>query len=238
MIRKQVCRPPGRRTSARLWAGGHRLKKRVTIVVAVIAAAGTAALLVARSQSPQSPTSGSTDLQRETGASGWPADRTFAWSFKTPEDDSKPYGLSLRIRAKTTALAAGTTPALLAPSSAMPATDAELEFGPGSLVMPGGQSGSGHVTVQLLDLSKVGAASSKPGQDLRLLASVSLGGGRIDLPTDRIFLPAGSFAGNSSQGKGTWTKGELYLMSFYVQDDRKFTQYDVLLEKSAERPAH
>ena len=157
-----------------------------------------AAFLMARSE-PASV--GSADLQREPGAVGWPADQTFAWSFKTPKDDSKPYGLSLRIRARTSMLAPGTNPAFHAQSSAMPATDAEAEFGPGTSMTLGGQGGSGRVMIQLLDLRQIGATSAKPGQDLRLLANVSLGGARIDLPTDRIFLPAGSFAGLSVPGK-------------------------------------
>lgn len=211
------------------------MNKRMAIAVILLAAIGTAAFLMARSQPA---ISDSTDLQRDSGALGWPADQAFAWSFKTPKDDPKSYGLSLRIRAKTSTLAAGTTPVFQAQSSAMPATDTEMEFGPGTLTMPGGQNGSGHVAVQLLDLTKIGAVSSKPGQDLRLLANVSLGGARIDLPADSIFLPAGSFVGNSIQAEGTWTHDELYLMTFYVQDDRKLTRYDLLLEKSAERPAH
>jgi hypothetical protein len=111
-----------------------------------------------------------------------------------------------------------------------------VEFGSGSIMIEAGQNGLGQATVQLLDLSTIGAEYSKPGQDLRLLASVSFGFGRVD--SDRIFLPAGKFAGHSVRGEGTWTNNELYLMSVYVQDDRKLMRYDVFVEKTAEVPAH
>src|SRR5687767_3862562 len=127
------------------------MNKRVTIILVLVAAIGTTALLLARSQPSMLPSS---DLQRESAVSGWPADRAFAWSFKTPKDDSKGYGLSLRVRAKSSTLKAGTNPVFRAKSSAMPASEAEIEYGPGTM-MPGGQTGSGQVTVQLVDLSTI-----------------------------------------------------------------------------------
>lgn len=207
------------------------------IAVAVILAAGIGFAAFLKARSGPAALSAKSDLSRDTAAIGWPADQTFAWSFRTPKDDSKPYELSLRIRTKTSTLTEGDTPVSQWQSSAMPATEAETEFGPGMSMRPGGQNGSGRVTVQLLDLREIAAVSATPGQDLRLLANMSIGGAGIELPTDRIVLPAGHFVGHSMQSEGTWTNDELYLMSFDVQNDRKLMRYDVLLKKSAERPA-
>lgn len=101
------------------------------------------------------------------------------------------------------------------------------------LTAPSPRPSAGTVVIQLLDLSKIGAVSTKAGQDLRVIGKLSVGGITIELSGNAIFLPAGHIVGNAPQREGHWLNHELYLMSFWVQQDRAVTQYDVLVQCEA-----
>ena len=216
------------------------MSKRISIVTSLALCVVIAGILFARGGIDLRSTS---DLKSEETTSAWPADQVWSWSFNLPDDIRndiyrKQGGLSLRVRTRTLpATSSFTMPLAPAPIGH---ADAEHEFGIGMLMLSsrgvGPQPRSGNATVQLLDLSKIGAMSSKPGQDLRLLAKLSVGGSQIDLAGDDMFLPAGHIAGTTKQGEGQWKNHELYLMSFYIQNDSAFSRYDVLLEHSPSGP--
>ena len=90
-------------------------------------------------------------------------------------------------------------------------------------------------TIQLLDLSEIGAVSSVPERPLRVLAKLSVGGNEVKLSSELTILSGTGFAGCSFRNEGTWANGELYLMSFWIYGDGSVTQYDVLVEQSADR---
>ena len=90
-------------------------------------------------------------------------------------------------------------------------------------------------TIQLLDLSEIGAVSSVPERPLRVLAKLSVGGNEVKLSSELTILSGNGFAGCSFRNEGTWANGELYLMSFWIYGDGSVTQYDVLVEQSADR---
>jgi len=97
---------------------------------------------------------------------------------------------------------------------------------------------AGVATVQLLDLSEIGAVSSAPEKPLRVLARLSVGGNEVKLSSGLTILSGKGFVGSSIRSEGTWANGELHLMSFWIVGDGSLTQYDVLVEQSADRPAH
>jgi hypothetical protein len=70
----------------------------------------------------------------------------------------------------------------------------------------------------------------RAGQDLRVLAKLTMGGTTADLAGDAIYLPSGHFAATCFPREGTWAHNELRLMSFYVEDDGRRSHYDVVLE--------
>ena len=122
----------------------------------------------------------------------------------------------------------------------MPTADAEHAFGTGML---GSSSASeaepvGSATVQLIDLSEIGAESTKPGKSLRVLANLHIGGSGTSLGPDNIILDGKRWLAWNVCNEGTWSNGELYLMSFLVEGDGSVTRYDVLLEQSTEPPYH
>jgi hypothetical protein len=205
------------------------MSKRILIAALLVLIGAVAGWLFARVPA-RSPTTG--DLKREPAASAWPADQAWSWTFDLPKDLGRRSGLSLRLHAKSSTLAPHEEPVVGGQSAPMSAEEAERKLVAGALV-PGDsrlQPWSGHVTVQLLDLSRAGVASSKPGRDLRVLANFGVGGSRVDLAGDDTVLPAGRIGGQSIMGEGQWTNDQLYLMSFDVQDDRKLWHYDVFLE--------
>ena len=77
--------------------------------------------------------------------------------------------------------------------------------------------------------------SSVPERPLRVLAKLSVGGNEVNLSSELTILSGKGFAGCSFRNEGTWANGELYLMSFWIYGDGSVTQYDVLVEQSADR---
>ena len=96
---------------------------------------------------------------------------------------------------------------------------------------------AGVATIQLLDLSEISAVSSASERPLRVLAKVSVGGNEVKLSSELTILSGKSFAGCSFRSKEAWANGELYLMSFWIYGDESVTQYDVIVEQSADQPA-
>jgi hypothetical protein len=114
----------------------------------------------------------------------------------------------------------------------MPASQATRDFGTGKIgfTPKTPQDRSGTVTIQLVDLSAIGVAPTKPGQNLRLLATLATGGAQVYVRGDEPALPAGRFAGTCRTGQGEWTDGELYLMTFQVASEGQLHRYDAFLE--------
>ena len=180
-------------------------------------------------------------LKRIT-APAWPEDQTFSWTYPIPSDLDTKHGIQLRLRRNDLPLPQKNEGVILSSqTSSMQSAEAKAEFGTGMALnsVPGAApSEPGSVTIQLLDLTSIGAASTRPGQTLRVLAKFSFGSAIPALSGDNIFLPAGSFAGTSWRDTGTWENGELYLMSFYVQGDTAVYKYDVFLQEAAVPAAH
>jgi hypothetical protein len=176
------------------------------------------------------------DFHHETDASSWPADRAWSWSFDLPRDLSERAGIALRIRTAASELGPDESPVLHSVTSPMAPAEAHRELGTGPYIWETRPSRSGSVTVQLLDLSEIGAESVRRGEDLRVLAKLTFEGYGTALAGDDRFLPAGRFVGYSVRSDGRWTNGELYLMSFYMQSDRTLSRYDVLLEQQGRPP--
>lgn len=210
--------------------------KRIVLPVIALAVAGACAILWTRAG--RSPT---LSLQRPpagTAVRAWPADQCWNWDFPLP-DRSAGERVDLRLRQKSMPLPPGTSPTISSFEKAMRPAEAERAFGTAMIVRSGaGTEPSGVASVQLIDLADVGAASTAPGQSLRVLAKLSVGGTSVKLSSDATILPGGRFAGRSVRDEGTWADGELYLMSFWVESEGRLTQYDVLLEQSTDRPAH
>jgi hypothetical protein len=168
-------------------------------------------------------------------ASVWPLDHAWSWSFSMPPDAKRDDEISLCLRQKVTPLAPHTTPAFYFQTQAMPKSQAARELGTGWFAALGDKSlpHSGDATVQVLDLTAIGAASTRPSQSLRVLATLSMGGSSTLLAGDDIYLPAGKWAGNSVNADADWLNDELYLMSFYIQREGEMLQYDAFLKRRA-----
>ena len=168
----------------------------------------------------------------------WPGDKAWSWTFTPPPPGKNGDGIALSIREKSTPASPTSIPNIGMVSSAMTRAQADREFSLGKFGGLTGQpaiSGSGTATIQLLDLSEAGVASSKPGQNLRVLAKMALAGAEIKLPGDEIYLPPGRFAGHFVvRNPQAWVHGELYLMTFYVQGDSRRYRYDVFLERTGD----
>jgi len=170
----------------------------------------------------------------------WPADKARSWEFHLPDNMRERDGISLHIRRTSSTLAAGANMVYTSPITTATATDAEEDLQAGIMLPmtgPSPHATQGSVVIQLLDLSQIGAVSAKPGQDLRVIGKLNVGGSQCELNNADIFLPAGRFIGNSWETKGHWTNHELYLTTFYVQRDRKVFQYDVVVRcESVDKP--
>jgi hypothetical protein len=209
------------------------LIKRTIIGVGILVVIGSL-LLVANGQIEKRASA----LRHEPSPNGWPADGAHTWSFDLPNRSANESLVALRIRTKHTTLAEKESPMIRWRTTPMPASEAEKEYGTAwTVVRKSSDVHTGRANVQLIDLSEIGAASVKPGENLRLLASVDVGGASTRLGGDRIFLPAGRFAGHSTQGDGQWTNNEMELMTFWIQNDRDLYEYDLLLStKDPDRP--
>ena len=123
----------------------------------------------------------------------------------------------------------------------MSRTEAERSFDTATITWPTtttDRPASGTVTVQLLDLAAVGASSDRPGQNLRVLANLSIGGTSTRLAGDEVYLPSGRLAGRNILGQDeTWVEGELHLMTFWVEGEGSLLRYDVLLDTGPDGPA-
>ena len=170
----------------------------------------------------------------------WPIDRAWSWEFATPPPAQEGDWISLWIREKSTPLAPGVAPPVGGPLSPLRPEEATREFGTGYTGRFAGEAAlppSGAAAVQLLDLSEVGAASGKLGQNLRVLAKLVIQGGETRLAGEDVYLPAGRFAGHSVRRDGLkWVNGELYLMTFYVRGDDRVFRYDVFVRRTANTP--
>ncbi len=208
------------------------MRKRLIIPLAALLAAGACAVLWARSDGSR------TLSMRFPAAQAWPADQCWSWTFPFP-DRSGGDRIGLRLRQKSAPLPPGTSPKIGGHEKAMRTAESEGSFATGMI----GRSNltdepAGVATVQLLDLSEIGAVSSVPERPLRVLAKLSVGGNEVKLSSGLTILNGKGFAGCSFRNEGTWANGELYLMSFWIYGDGSVTQYDVLVEQSADRPAH
>lgn len=120
----------------------------------------------------------------------------------------------------------------------MRSSDADREFGTGMVSWPvgAGVESARKVSIQLLDLAEIGAQSTTPGQTLRLLPKLSIGGAEVKLPNETTVLPSGHFSARTIRSEGTWNNGELFLMSFWIEGDGQWIQYDAFLEQSRDVP--
>lgn len=119
--------------------------------------------------------------------------------------------------------------------------EADQTFGTGLLIastVPAERPASATVSLQLLDLSELGIASDKPGQNLRVMATLSIGGVISRLSRDEIYLPGTRIAGYAVKQASQWTAGQLHLFSFTVEDGSDLLEYDVLLEATSEEPSN
>ncbi|MEK7270473.1 MAG: hypothetical protein AAB215_05955 [Planctomycetota bacterium] len=175
---------------------------------------------------------------RDPASAAWSGSREWTWSFERPGAALPDGKIALRVRVRASVLTEKTGPSIQAQEKAMFPDVASRDFGIGMLFPTAAAKppSSGTVSIQLLDLARIGAASSKAGQDLRFLAKLRMGDAETELAGDDVFLPAGRFAGYSARGHGRWTDNELYLMTFYVQNDRDLSQFDVFLEYSTGKP--
>jgi hypothetical protein len=112
----------------------------------------------------------------------------------------------------------------------MTSSEAESESAVGFVSFPGPKPETGTATLQLLDLATLGAVSTHPGQNLRLIAKLSVSDATCYSSPEDSLLPAGSFAGSSWKQDGTWKNNEIYLMSFYVLGEKALYKFDVLVE--------
>lgn len=205
--------------------------KRVIIPVAALLAACACAVLWARSD-------GSRKLSmRSPAAQAWPADQCWSWTFPLP-DRSGGDRIGLRLRQKSTPLPPGTSPKIGGLDKAMRTAESDGSFATAMIGGLNGDEPAGEATIQLLNLSEIGAVSSVPERPLRVLAKVSVGGNEVKLSSGLTILSGKGFAGCSFRNKEAWANGELYLMSFWIDGDECVTQYDVIVEQSADRPAH
>jgi hypothetical protein len=211
--------------------------KQILLTVIALALIGACAILWALAE--ESPTLSLQPSSAGTATSGWPTDQYWNWAFAMP-DRKMGERIGLRLRQKSKQFAPGTSPTIGSFERAMPPAEADREFGTGMIVASDSASleTRGTASVQLLDLSDIGATSTTPGQTLRVLAKLSLGGTQVELSHDAAILPAGRFGGRSIRNTGNWNNGELYLMSFWVENEDRVIQYDVLLEQSVDLPAH
>jgi hypothetical protein len=204
------------------------LKSRIWLVLALFAGlGGVGAVLLARSGEPAK----MHILARPAElVSGWPADRYWSWSFPRPSPAQGEL-IDLQIRQKSTLLAKGEIPRIPFSPKAMTAAEAEHVRHAGMIgpLTQGKQESPGQASIQLLDLSEIGAVSTKPGQDLRVLAKLSVGGTMARL--DEIELPAGRFAGSYQKDEGAWVNGEIHLTSFWVRTEEGVIQFDVVLKQ-------
>jgi hypothetical protein len=69
-------------------------------------------------------------------------------------------------------------------------------------------------------------------------STLDVRGPEVKLPSGLTILSGKGFAGRSFRNKEAWANGELYLMSFYIYGDGSMTQYDVVVEQSADRSSH
>jgi hypothetical protein len=207
--------------------------KRIFLSSIALVAAGVCGVLWARSGRPPTLSLG----YPSTHAS--PADDYWSWTFPLP-DRATGERISLQLRQKSTPLPPGASPTIGFQDKAMQTAEAEHLFGTGMIVRSGadGAEPPGMATIQLLDLSEAGVASTAPEKSLRVLAKLSIHGAEVKLSSDATILSGKRFAGRSVRNEGTWANGELYLMTFWVEGDGTLTQYDVLLEQSADRRAH
>ena len=205
--------------------------KRIVIPLAALLAAGACAVLWARSD-------GSRTLSLHSpAAQAWPADQCWSWAFPLP-DRSGGDRIGLRLRQKSTPLPPGTSPKIGGLDKAMRTAESDGSFATAMIGGLNGDEPAGVATIQLLDLSEIGAVSSVPERPLRVLAKVSVGGNEVKLSSGLTILSGKGFAGCSFRNKEAWANGELYLMSFWIYGDECVTQYDVIVEQSADRPAH
>ena len=168
----------------------------------------------------------------------WPGGKAWSWSVQFPPTGADGDWIALLVREKVMPRAASTSHPGHPAMRGMRPEEADREFGTGYSGRFAGDPPlpeKGEVAVQLMDLSEIGAASSKPGQSLRVLATLEMGGVQMRLSGDDIYLPAGRFGGHSVQfGRQEWVHGEMYLMTFFVQGEEHWYQYDVLLRHRAD----
>jgi hypothetical protein len=113
----------------------------------------------------------------------------------------------------------------------MSGTEADGTFASGMLEFSAPPSQPfGTATLQLVDLSEVGAVSTTPDQPLRVLAAIRHGYSTVNLSGDRQILNGRRFIGHSVSDGGEWIDGELYLMSFWIVGEDTSTRYDVFLK--------
>lgn len=166
----------------------------------------------------------------------WPDDQSWSWTFPLPDQPAS-NGISLRLRQKSMPLRPrGTTPTVGRFEKAMAPAEASRAFGTATVITSAAPAQPfGTVSVQLIDLAEIGAAPTTPGKSLRVLAKLSVAGTETKLSSEDTILPDGRFAGRSIRNEGTWIKGELYLMSFWIESEHGITRYDALLEQQANR---
>jgi len=205
------------------------MRKKGWIIVVALGALIAAGIVTWAVVSPKD----GPDVTLDQSPAGWPVDQTRSWTFNMPPGMLKGDHIGLVVRVKSVGtsderkLEYGTV-------SSIEHADAERTFGTSLLGGFDGSVGQGKAVVQLLDLSKIGIASSVPGRDLRLLASINVGGGGTTLSGEDSILPAGQFHGSMTRGDGGWNGGECLLMSFKLIADDTVSRYDILLRH---RPA-
>jgi hypothetical protein len=206
------------------------MRKRIVLPIAVLAAVGIGAILWGRT--PRPPAFSLQTSSANPAVRAWPTNQHWDWTFPLPEQMAE-QPIRLEIRQKSMPLQPGVGYAVSFSDTPIAETSADRSFGTTLTAAFVGGPPSGAVSVQLIDLSEVGAVSAVPGKSLRVMATLSMGGGRTKLSGDATILAGESFTGSSIRNEGAWVNGELFLMSFWVKEESCVTRYDVLLEKGA-----
>lgn len=209
------------------------------VVAAAYFGARSAAIAMLKQVPPASETATSNGRVGDA-AYLWPTDRGWTWTAPPPPVAPGGDRLALVVRERSSPRGApGVSPVLTSDGGPMPAGQADRTFGVGGVLRPPGGSPSTSspwtASVQLVDLTELGVASDRPGQNLRVLATFFHGGATTRLPSDEIYLPAGRFAGRTIRHDSTWANGAFHLMSFQVLGESRLYQYDVIVEQTTDR---
>ncbi|HTW93265.1 MAG TPA: hypothetical protein VMD30_00630 [Tepidisphaeraceae bacterium] len=201
------------------------MTKRIWLLLAVLATIGLGAAYWAVEMAHPSNGTQLTLLPQSDNSLTWPANHVWTWKFSLPPDAPARVHVSLDIREKARP---GEWPQTEWPHKVLQPSDADHVF-PGGIINSS-VSKSGLACIQLIDLAEAGIQSTTQPSNLRVLATLGLGGASAIMGPAEIHLPPGHLAAYICPTEGNWTNGELYLMTFEVQEGGGFYQYDAVLK--------